>query len=209
MKMEYIDKGLQENDAEKCAVYDFGDAVVIHKGMEKSLHPFKKVYQLFLWFSFIGYIGIGVLVLFIGKYSRIMHEGFDEGVTLSFDWGNHFYHHLIPFKQMDREIYQSVFWVATRNAFDITFFSTAIGVGLLFIPLGFFFPLLFKVSAPHRIVIYSCIIGATVEWFQYLTHTGMLNVNDMIYYASGAFFGWFMYFCIGKLQSKRSRQVIA
>jgi glycopeptide antibiotics resistance protein len=131
------------------------------------------------------------MVLFVGKFDRMIDKDYGT-VTLRFQWGD-YPSNLIPFKNIDREIYQSIFWVSTRNAFDITFFKTAIGVSLLFIPLGFFLAIIFKVSTLTQFVIYTLIISMFIELVQFITNTGALNVNDILFYVSGSFIGWLVY----------------
>ncbi|MDF2651463.1 MAG: antibiotic resistance protein VanZ [Paenibacillus sp.] len=191
LKREYTEKGLADDLAEKCAVFDFGDSKLLQHKMEMELNPFKKIFRVSLWLSLCVYIWFLVMVLFVGKFDRMIDKDYGT-VTLRFQWGD-YPSNLIPFKNIDREIYQSIFWVSTRNAFDITFFKTAIGVSLLFIPLGFFLAIIFKVSTLTQFVIYTLIISMFIELVQFITNTGALNVNDILFYVSGSFIGWLVY----------------
>ncbi|GKU80084.1 VanZ family protein [Paenibacillus sp. L3-i20] len=209
LKKDYVEKGLTDDIAEKCAVFDFGDFKLFQQKIESELNPFKKIYRVSLWLSLCVYIWFLVMVLFIGKYDRLVYtEGYGRGITLRFDWGD-YASNLIPFKNIDREIYNSIFWVSNRNAFDITFFTTALGVILLFIPLGCFLPILFKASTLNKLVIYSTIVGLIIEVVQFITKTGSLNVNDIIYVVSGSFIGWLVYSYVRKLKVARLGKIVS
>ncbi|UUZ97220.1 VanZ family protein [Paenibacillus sp. P25] len=115
----------------------------------------------------------------------------------------------MPFKKIGNEIFQSIFWVAHRNAFDITFFTTALGIVVLFIPLGIFLPALFQVNSLKKAIIYSVTAGVFIEIVQFLTGTGILNVNDLLFYASGSALGWLIYSSIRKFNIPSLRKVQA
>lgn len=148
------------------------------------------------------------MVLFIGKFDKMYEEDFGRGVTLTFQWGD-YSTNLIPFKNFDHEIYESIFWVANRNTFDITFFTTALGVSLLFIPLGFFLPILFKVSTSTKLVLYTLIVSMFIELVQFITRTGALNVNDILFNVSGSFIGWLVYSYFRNVKVSRLGKIAA
>jgi len=202
LKKEYIEKGLTDDIAEKCAVFDFGDHKIIQQKMEVELNPFKRVFRVSLYLTFCIYIWFLVMVLFIGKFDRLIEEDFGRGVTLRFQWGD-YSSNLIPFKNFAREVHHSIYWVANRNAFDITFFTTALGVSLLFVPLGFFLPILFKVSTLTKFVIYTSLISIFIELMQFITDTGALNVNDILFNVSGSLIGWLVYSYFRKVKVSR------
>ncbi|WP_159888574.1 VanZ family protein [Paenibacillus puerhi] len=204
LKKEYVEKGLAEDIAEKCAVFDFGEYKSLQQKLDKTLNPFKKILKVTHWLCFGIYVWFVSMACFVGKFENLSYlSNAGRGVTLRFNWGLYSNHNLIPFKNIDREIIQSVFWVAKINAFDITFFTTALGVVLLFIPLGFFLPILFKVNTLKKIITYSVVTGVSMELVQFITNTGALDVNDILFYVIGSAIGWFTYSSIRKVKVQR------
>ncbi|GAE33297.1 VanZ family protein [Halalkalibacter akibai] len=197
LKKEYLEQGLSDENAEKCAVLDFGEQSHIQSELEKTLNPFNKILKGTIWLTFCVYIWFIVMVAFIGKFDVLVNH--DRGVTLRFDWGIYSNHNLIPLKNIHNEIYQSIFWVSTRNVFDITFFTTILGGMLMFIPLGIFLFILFKINTFAKAILYVLLVGIMIEGVQLLTGTGTLNVNDVFFYLIGSTIGWFLLNIIRKL----------
>jgi len=210
LKKEYLDKGLSEDIAEKCAVFDFGEYKRLQQKLDQTLNPFKKTLKVMQWLLLGIYVWFILMACFIGYFDNLSYtDNAERGVTLRFNWGAELYryHNLIPLKGIDHEILSSIFWVARRNAFDITFFNTALGLVLLFIPLGLFLPSLFKINTLKKINICSVLTGVSMELVQFITHTGTFNVNDIFFYVIGAAIGWFLYSSISKVNIKRLRKV--
>lgn len=210
LKNEYVEKGISEDIAEKCAVFDFGEYKSLQQNLNKTLNPFKKIIKVTQWLLWGIYIWFVLMACFIGKFDNLSHlDNAERGVTLRFNWGIQANHNLIPFKGIDQEIISSIFWVARRNAFDITFFTTALGLVLLFIPLGLFLPILFKINTLKKIMTYSAVTGISIELVQFITNTGTVNSNDILFYVIGSVFGWFIYTSIRKLNIQRLGKVKA
>ncbi|GLI04743.1 hypothetical protein YDYSG_07730 [Paenibacillus tyrfis] len=210
LKKEYIAKGIAEDIAEKCAVFDFGEYKSLQKKLDQTLNPFRKIIKVTQWLFFVVYVWFVSMALFIGKFDNLSYLiNADRGVTLRFDWGIYSDYNVIPFKNLDRQIVQSLFWVSNRNAFDITFFTTALGIVLLFIPLGFLLPMLFKVDTLKKIMIYSVVTGVSIELVQFFTNTGALNVNDVFFNVVGSVLGWLIYSSIRKVKVPRLGNVNA
>ncbi|MEK8128495.1 VanZ family protein [Paenibacillus filicis] len=210
LKKEYMEKGISEDIAEKCAVFDFGEYKSLQQNLNKTLNPFKKFIKVTQWLLWGFYIWFVLMACFIGKFDNLSHlNNAERGVTLRFNWGIHANHNLIPLKGIDQEIISSLYLVAQRNAFDITFFTTVLGLVSLFIPLGLFLPILFKINTLKKIMIYSAITGISIELVQFITNTGTLNINDILFYVIGSIFGWFIYSSIRKVNVQRFRKVKA
>ncbi|QYR22326.1 VanZ family protein [Paenibacillus sp. sptzw28] len=212
LKKEYMEKGLSEDIAEKCAVFDFGEYKPLQQKLNQTLNPFKIILKVTQWLFLGIYTWFILMACFIGKFDNLSYiDNAERGVTLRFNWGANLYpnHNLIPLKGIDQEIVSSIFWVARRNAFDITFFNTALGVVLLFIPLGFFLPVLFKVNTLKKILTYSVVMGVSMELLQFITHTGIVDVNDTLFYVIGSAIGWFMFSSIRKVKVQQLGNVKA
>ncbi|MFB0841228.1 VanZ family protein [Paenibacillus oleatilyticus] len=210
LKKEYIAKGIAEDIAEKCAVFDFGEYKSLQKNLDQTLNPFRKIIKVTQWLFFVVYVWFVSMALFIGKFDNLSYLiNADRGVTLRFDWGIYSGYNVIPFKNIDQEIVQSLFWIYNRNAFDITFFTTALGIVLLFIPLGFLLPMLFKVDTLKKIMVYSVVTGVSIELVQFITNTGALNVNDVFFNVVGSVLGWLIYSSIRKVKVPRLGKVNA
>lgn len=65
-----------------------------------------------------------------------------------------------------------------------------VGNILLFVPLGFFIPMLFKkLNNAKKILLYGFIASVTIEFIQYFTPMNMSDVDDVIFNTMGALLG--------------------
>lgn len=191
LKKEYQEKGVPDRIAEKCAIYDFGEREVIQSQLLNALSPFTKIIQMLQWIAFGIYILFLSITFFVGKFDIL--SATDNSITLAFKWNSQTFRNLIPFLNIDREIIQSVYWIHNRNAFDITFFSTALGNILTFIPFGLFLRIIFRLKSYKKLLLCTVTVGVLIEIIQLLSNTGALNVNEVLFYTSGSFIGWLIY----------------
>lgn len=140
----------------------------------KKRKRFEKLNELFINLFFIYLLTVIYLTFFKQGYLRLT---FDRIA----------YVNLIPF-------------VETIKMFNSNFMgigNTIYNVGgniLLFAPLGFFIPLLFKKENKLcRIALYGAIFSITIEALQFLTATNITDIDDIIFNTLGAMIGYLIY----------------
>lgn len=87
LKKEYLEKGLSEENAEKCAVYDFGEYKSLQQALDKTVNPFKKILYGLNWILMGVYMWLIIMACFIGKFDNLSYVNNERGVTLRFDGG--------------------------------------------------------------------------------------------------------------------------
>lgn len=174
LKQEYIEKGFMEEEAVNMAIHTFGENHNLGKELQKSMFPFRKIINSLLWAIFIFYSMAVVFELFL---KRIPDRD-------SFFRTNY---NLIPFYSLTDYIVHF-----DRFNFDIWFFNI-FGNVILFIPFGFFIPLLFrKVKGLRKITYAACLASLGIEILQFLTRLGQLDVDDIILNVLGGMLGFFL-----------------
>lgn len=79
-------------------------------------------------------------------------------------------------------------------------FFNVFGNILLFVPFGFFLPLVFKRSASLKLaLVLSALLSLSFELYQLLTHTGQFDVDDILLNTTGGLAGYFLFLGLRKL----------
>lgn len=99
--------------------------------------------------------------------------------------------------------------IETINMFTSNFMGlgnslyNVVGNILLFVPVGFFIPLLFKKEEDlKKILMYGFIGSLAVEVIQYFTAINITDIDDIIFNTLGAGLGFVCYKCFKKLKTK-------
>lgn len=87
-------------------------------------------------------------------------------------------------------------------------FGNLVGNIVAFIPLGCFFPLLFKVAKNGFFcLLLSFLFVFCIELFQLLSAFGVFDVDDILLNCLGAFLGWCLYGTAKRIQRRKSENV--
>ena len=141
--------------------------------------------KIFLLISFLIYIFIVTWVLFISVDSTNRNSYFIKREI-----------HLVPFSNTVKgfqDLYTGAYQLSKSQIpyYWYLLCRNIIGNIILFIPLGFFFPLLFKASRFRSIFLFALIASLNIEILQYLFMIGVCDIDDIIYNISGALFGFY------------------
>ena len=98
-------------------------------------------------------------------------------------------YNLVPF----REIYRYIHHIDSLGIFAVA--ANIMGNVLLFVPLGYFLPSFFARERlrPHFTIPICMCISIAVEISQFMTHTGSLDVDDVILNTVGGIIGYLIY----------------
>lgn len=149
----------------------------------------KKGIQAFLWIAFACYVFLLIAVMFLGGRShRFQGETFWDYISRSVN--------LIPFRTISEYILRGYHTLAVRNIG---------GNLLLFMPMGFFLPVLFPfMQKLWKTVLSVCGIVLLAECLQLLLRRGIFDIDDLLLNATGAVFGYLVYKIFAKIYCKIS-----
>jgi glycopeptide antibiotics resistance protein len=172
LKSEYMKKGIPEAEAEKLAMFDFGEVGKIGRSICRFPHP--RLVRLTVWGVLAAYSLLLVKVL-------LLDNGSIRDYQLMF--GQTF--NLEPFAQIRWYI---------QNPHQInndTWFWNLFGNLLAFMPLGFLLPLALK-RADSWFGVLATVLGISLimELLQYLTLLGIFDVDDSLQAAAGGLLGY-------------------
>lgn len=186
LKAQYMNKGYGEEDAEKCAIYDFGEEDELRNKWRFTINPFHRLFQGLLWVVAAIYIIVVFRILFIGTISRLMYGEFkNNGATYRFSekYGGSL--NMIPFKSI-------LEFLIHHNQYNLDIIiNNLIGNMLLFVPFGFLLPLLVKKTFTlSRVLFLSVLVGASLEAIQKVTRLGVADIDDVLLYTIGSMIGF-------------------
>ncbi|MCM3412683.1 VanZ family protein [Metabacillus litoralis] len=209
---DYLAEGYSENEAIKKAINIFGEENDIRKGLQSSLSPFYKLVNWAVWIAFSTYI----IVLFGELVIRRLIIRFNNGPNYYFF--NPDYSPLIPDTSpniFNKEVFLlNTNFIPFRNIsdyilnhdrfnLDIVIHNT-VGNILIFVPLGFFLPLLIKKNINFfKASLFFIIVSFSIELLQYGLIVGQFDIDDIILNSIGGIVGLliirlsiqFTYFC--------------
>lgn len=193
LKRQYMDKGYGELDAQKCAIYDFGEEKELRNQLGVAIQPFKRLFQGLVWTATVIYTLIVFRILFIGTISRLMYGEFrNYGVTYQFSekFGGSL--NIIPFRSILEYLFH-------HNQYNLdVIINNLFGTMLLFVPFGFLLPLLVKKTLTLSQVLYiSVLVGVLLEVIQKVTRLGVADIDDILLYTIGSMMG-FCFFLLMK-----------
>jgi glycopeptide antibiotics resistance protein len=148
----------------------------------------KRTIGIALWFSFFIYLGIVVyLVFFAESLGRGGSWAQTTDVSLNVN--------LVPFNEIKR-------FVSFLG--DTTYGSMAIlnlaGNIVLFMPMGFLMPCVFRKFGFLQTVVLSCILSFVIESVQLYTKLGSFDVDDIILNTIGAIIGFLLFVILRPLK---------
>lgn len=197
LKKQYLNIGYLEEDAEKCAIYDFGEEKELRNKLVAAINPLQRLFNGLAWSASVIYILTVIKLLFIGTITRLMYGEFrDNGITLQFGNKNGGTLNIIPFKSIANYLMHH-----TQYNPDIIF-NNLVGNMLLFIPFGLLLPLLAKKKITlSRFLCISVFAGIFLEGVQLITRLGVADIDDIILYSIGSLIGFGCFHLIGKGRS--------
>lgn len=202
---EYKSKGFHEKEAVAFALKDFGDPAIIREGLEHTVPPQKSFFHKIAWLGF----GVYALVLL---WQLIVFRSIDRLVN----WGSFNSYFRIP--EETTGFFSAEVWKMNTNIIpfqntytylmeshqynlDIVLQNT-IGNILIFIPLGFFFILLFrKFGTILKVAMAGFTVTAAIEVTQFFLQIGQFDVDDILLNTMGTIVGGIIF----KASNKTSR----
>lgn len=147
----------------------------------------KKGIKTLFWVAFAIYVMLVIGIMFLGgRYGRSDGETLWAYISRSVN--------LIPFKTICSYIVSGYSSLAMRNIG---------GNLLLFLPMGFFLPILFPVFRKlWRTVLTICATVLFAESLQLLLRRGIFDIDDLILNLTGALCGYFIYWLFWKISCK-------
>lgn len=198
LKNEFMAQGVTEEEAIKKALEIFGEQNHIKQGLQASISPFYKFLKIGTWVLFCVYSFILFFKFFIERLPALLSfkAFYSEGSTGSFyispnglfdieTWSRNT--NLIPFKNTITYITGS-----EHYNFNIILDNT-LGNMLIFLPLGFFLPILFKkVITLRKVISGSILISFTFEALQFFLQLGQFDIDDIILNTLGSIVGYWV-----------------
>lgn len=200
LQQEFIEQGKSEEEATQLAIQHFGEADVLGVEIEKSMSPSHKYIKWLAWGLFISYSFILVFQLLL---SRSLFDYF-RNVTYFLETGNwNAISHLvnvIPFASTFK-------YLTNFNHYNLDIWlMNTIGNIIIFIPFGFFIPLLFPKVSNWKLACKLFIkIVFFIELLQLITFTGIFDVDDIILNVTGGLIGYSIYIGMKKLWIRYKR----
>ncbi|WP_445491304.1 VanZ family protein [Niallia sp. 03133] len=198
LKKEYLEQGYTEDEAIQHALKSFGDIKKIQTGYNSSLSPYAKLLKLSSWFLFSIFSLIVLWRLIIERVLFIL-VNYKNGISFHYNWyfssptPNYFdlqtwkaNANIMPF----RNILQ---YIVDRDHYNLNIIiDNLLGNILIFVPLGFFLPLLFKKYKKFsKVCLSSILISFFLEFLQIALHIGQFDIDDIILNTIGAVIGYF------------------
>ena len=157
-------------------------AMIVEIKKEKNLQEKNKIRDFWLRILFIIYCILLITILFLNNEYRM--TGF-ESININTFSREHFETiNIIPFSTMIGYINGLLFEDASMSIVIINLATNL----LLFAPMGFFIPLLFKnkITNIKRFIILIIILSLFVEILQFITYRGSTDIDDIILNTIGA-----------------------
>ncbi|WP_214628430.1 VanZ family protein [Paenibacillus agaridevorans] len=173
LRRSYVTDGVQDADAIKLSIADFGGSELVGGLINKVVSPYRKWLQALSWFVFTSYVLIVVYQLFLTQTRLILRSIGQPHPNLT------------PF--------QSILLYANgyQNYNFDTWFFNLFGNVLLFVPLGFLLPILFaKARRFSTTIFWTMLASLTIELTQLGTRLGSFDVDDLILNVLGGAIGY-------------------
>ncbi|WP_027084845.1 VanZ family protein [Cohnella panacarvi] len=188
LKNDYVSKGYTEQDAEKCAIYDFGQADRISHGLNQTVSLSKRLLKFAVWTMFIVYSLVVLKLLFIGGIYQVRVNDLNQYAWIFHKragWGSY---NIEPFSTLRQYIFHSDRYNPGIIERNLT------GNIALFVPFGLLAPMLFaSLRAWIRFWPFALAISIAIEAIQYYTRSGVGDIDDVILYAIGCYAGYGMF----------------
>lgn len=144
-----------------------------------------KRYRIFirtLWWVYAAWLFVFVVVKFQGSFAELQ-----DRITSVQEWEHY---NLVPFATIRVQLaYISQRW-ARMNL---------LGNTVSFIPFGFILPLVSeKMDRLWKVLLAGLASVVLIEVFQYYTHLGSMDVDDLILNLAGIGFGYFLMWCTAR-----------
>ncbi|WP_419394189.1 VanZ family protein [Cytobacillus praedii] len=201
LKDEYLDQGLSDKEATDMALESFGEQKTIKNGFQESISPFYKISKIGTWILFSLYSSIVLfkllfqrIILRIADYDRLGDPEFNRYFFYPPD-SNGFFElevwkinsSIIPFHSTMNYINGSY-----HPDLDVILNNT-LGNILIFVPLGFFLPILFKnFNKLLKVFVSLIIISFSIEALQFILQIGQFDIDDIILNTIGGVLGYFV-----------------
>ncbi|MCM2588181.1 VanZ family protein [Rossellomorea marisflavi] len=217
LKSDFIAQGLEPEEATKAALQSFGHEETLKDGLKESYSPFNNGVLLFLKLAGGAYALVLVWVLLLQRIVNNMVAYFS---STPFYFNRYFWSpegagyfnmdawilnaNVIPF----HSLYE---YISRWDHYNVDIILTnTFGSILLYIPLGFFLPLLImKGAGMLKVVKQSAILIFLVNLAQYVLHLGRFDVDDVILGTVGALIGYLIYLPFIRLsKGMASRRVV-
>lgn len=201
IEREYLVKGYSAKEAAMLAMERFGSVNKLQKYLKKAMSSSKKSQRYF----FAVCLSLSMLLVLMLTFS----QPFRVFVSMHFD---HFYAETY-ISETDKEMILKAFcsepiynynyiplrtlskWVINYRLVSLrVFVENILGNIILFIPLGFFLPWVFKRARSFSWTVLICLIfGLLIEFLQYYLFTGVGDIDDVILYTIGSVIGFIFY----------------
>ncbi len=202
LKSDFIAQGLEPEEATKAALQSFGHEETLKDGLKESYSPFNKGVLLFLKLAGGAYALVLIWVLLLQRMViTLFHYFSPHSLYINpYFWGpkegaGYFNMdawilnaNVIPF----HSLYE---YISRWDHYNVDIILTnTFGNILLYIPLGFFLPLLIMKSAGMlKVVKQAATLIFLVNLAQYVLHLGRFDVDDVILGTVGALIGYLIY----------------
>jgi glycopeptide antibiotics resistance protein len=166
IKKDYLLMGLTDEQAELLAIKDFGDEDFLSNNLNESYSKNNKIIRYFInCISFI-YFAVLIKLLFLGTRKYILFRTYN----------------IVPLKQIKE-------YINNLNTYDL--YYNLLGNIILFIPLGFLIPFIFKKRNNFwDNILITLIFATTIESLQYILVRGAFDIDDIILYTIGSIIGY-------------------
>lgn len=169
IKKDYLLMGLTDEQAELLAIKDFGDEDFLSNNLNESYSKNNKIIRYFInCISFI-YFAVLIKLLFLGTRKYILFRTYN----------------IVPLKQINE-------YISNLNTYDL--YYNLLGNIILFIPLGFLIPFIFKKRNNFwDNILITLIFATTIESLQYILVRGAFDIDDIILYTIGSLIGYLIH----------------
>jgi glycopeptide antibiotics resistance protein len=194
LKREYMHQGLAGEEATRKALASFGEQKQLTRGLQASITPFDKAIKAGIWICFALYAYYVLYKLLIQRMIVRM-----ELAAYGVEWNYYFF--ALPDEGFLKVLKMNANFIPFRNTMEYLtgadrynmsiIIDNTLGNVLIFLPLGFFLPLLFRrYGKLSKIIVDSMVISFAIETLQIGQRVGQFDVDDIILNTFGSVLGF-------------------
>ncbi|WP_213485501.1 VanZ family protein [Thermobacillus xylanilyticus] len=203
LKSEYLRQGLAEEEATRKALESFGEPKQLTRGLQASMFPYEKAFRAGAWICFALYAFVVLYKLLIQRMIVRM-----ELAAYGVEWNHYFF--ALPDEGFLQVLKLNANFIPFRNTMEYLtgadrynmsiIIDNTLGNVLIFLPLGFFLPLLFRrYGKLSKIIVDSMVISFAIEALQIGLRIGQFDIDDVILNTFGSVLGFLIFIIVKHL----------
>jgi glycopeptide antibiotics resistance protein len=195
LKSEYLRQGLAEEEATRKALESFGEPKQLTRGLQASMFPYEKAFRAGAWICFALY---AFVVLYKLLFQRIITRFVDTTRNPYFfipsEAEGYFSQTVLKLNANFIPFHNTMEYLTGAHRYDMSvIIHNTLGNILIFLPLGFFLPLLLRrYGKLSKLIVDSMILSFAIETLQYGLRIGQFDVDDILLNTFGSVLGFLL-----------------